>query len=375
MPVYTYTILDDPSSVGFDTHASGINDAGQVVGAYNHHGFLYSPGASNPWINIDDPLATEYTVAKDITATGLIVGYYRTSTNHGFIYNPSTGVYSTFDPPGSAYTIAYDINNAGQIVGEYEDNVGSGLHGFLLNGSVYTILNDPLGSHGTAASGINSFGQIVGYYFDDAFKEHGFLYNPSNGSFTTLDNPLGTQTGLTGINDFGQIVGHYISADFHTHGFLYSGGTYTPLDLPNSSITLVSGINNAGVISGTYEDSSRGTHGFILTITPNPPPPAGTTADMILRASNSSQLAGQYEIYDIGNNAILSGNSLGQVGTDWQYAGLGGFFSSDTSDMLLRNSTTGGFQVYDISNNNITGSAFPRQRRLGLAGHGLRQFQ
>src|SRR5262249_14110506 len=42
-----------------------------------------------------------------------------------------------------------------------------------------------------------------------------------------------------------------------------------------------------------------------------PPPPAGTTTDMILRGSNSSLLAGQYEIYDIGNNAILAGYSLG----------------------------------------------------------------
>src|SRR5207245_10077924 len=98
--------------------------------------------------------------------------------------------------------------------------------------------------------------------------------------------------------------------------------------------------------------------------TPNPPPPAGTTADMILRGSNTSPaVAGQYEIYDIGNNAILAGYQLGQVGTDWKFAGLGGFFGSDTTDMLLRNSTIGGFEVYDISNNNITNAAF-----LGTVG-------
>ena len=44
---------------------------------------------------------------------------------------------------------------------------------------------------------------------------------------------------------------------------------------------------------------------------------------------------GQYEIYDIGNNAILAGYHLGQVGTDWGFVTLGGFFGSDTTDMLL----------------------------------------
>ena len=71
------------------------------------------------------------------------------------------------------------------------------------------------------------------------------------------------------------------------------------------------------------------------------------------------------QIYDIGNNAILSGNSLGQVGTDWAFVTLGGFNGSDTTDMLLRSASTGGFEVYDISNNNITGAA-----ALGTVGLG-----
>jgi enterochelin esterase-like enzyme len=93
---------------------------------------------------------------------------------------------------------------------------------------------------------------------------------------------------------------------------------------------------------------------FLETTVPNPRPPAGTTADMILRHGAD----GQYEIYDIGNHTILAGYPLGQVGTDWAFVTLGGFFGSDTTDMLLRNSSTGGFEVYDIANNNITGAAF-----------------
>src|SRR5262249_15848539 len=141
--------------------------------------------------------------------------------------------------------------------------------------------------------------------------------------------------------------------------FLYSGGTYTTLDDPLASAgTEGHGINAAGQIAGSFFTDATHGHGFLEITVPNPPPPAGTTADMILRHYTSSLSAGQYEIYDIGNNAILSGNSLGQVGTDWGFVTLGGFFGSDTTDMLLRNSKTGGFEVYDISNNNITNAGF-----------------
>jgi len=96
---------------------------------------------------------------------------------------------------------------------------------------------------------------------------------------------------------------------------------------------------------------------------PNPLPPAGTTANMVLRGANTSPSAGQYEIYDISNNAILTSYTLGQVGTTWQFVGLGTFFGGDPGDMLLRNSSTGGFQVYNVSNNNITNTGF-----LGTVG-------
>jgi hypothetical protein len=97
----------------------------------------------------------------------------------------------------------------------------------------------------------------------------------------------------------------------------------------------------------------------IWTTAPNPIPPIGTTADLILRQSGN----GKYEIYDLGNNSILAAYALGQIGLDWQFAGLGGFNGIDTTDMLLRNSSTGGFEVYDISNNNSTSAAF-----LGTVG-------
>ena len=89
----------------------------------------------------------------------------------------------------------------------------------------------------------------------------------------------------------------------------------------------------------------------------NPSPPAGTTAVMVLRQTSASITDGTYQIYDIGNNAILASYQLGRVGPDWRFVTLGRFNDGDSSDMLLRNSTSGAFQLYDIANNNITGSS------------------
>jgi hypothetical protein len=170
------------------------------------------------------------------------------------------------------------------------------------------------------------------------------------------------------INNAGQIVGQYHNAS-GTHGFLFSGGTYTTIDVPGTRGTALLGINDDGQITGAYTDNNGTHHGFLLTITPDPPP-SNTTAVMILRGASASattvtstinfsgQYAGYYEIYDIGNNAMLAAYQLGRVGTDWGFVTLGGFFGSDTADMLLRSATTGGFEVYDISNNNITNAAF-----------------
>ena len=71
---------------------------------------------------------------------------------------------------------------------------------------------------------------------------------------------------------------------------------------------------------------------------------------MMLRNSTT----GAFEIYDIKNNAITAASSPGTVGLNFQAAGFGPFHAAGASDMVLRNTTTGEFEVYDIVNNQIT---------------------
>src|SRR5207248_3172174 len=81
--------------------------------------------------------------------------------------------------------------------------------------------------------------------------------------------------------------------------------------------------------------------------------------DMILRNTHT----GGVEVYDLSNNQITAANFMGTVGLNRQFSGVGNFSGRGTSDMILRDSNTGGLEVYDINNNQITGAA-----RLGQIG-------
>src|SRR5262249_34633680 len=145
-------------------------------------------------------------------------------------------------------------------------------------------------------------------------------------------------------------------------------GLWSALNLASGQSVLITLSGVVGIASGTLTntvtvsgltDTNPGnnvatdTDTLILFSSPSPPAPAGTSAHMILRRAD-----GLYAIYDIGNNASLAAHPLAQVGTDWQFAGLGGFQAGDTADMLLRSASTGGFEVYDISSNNVTNAEF-----------------
>jgi hypothetical protein len=89
----------------------------------------------------------------------------------------------------------------------------------------------------------------------------------------------------------------------------------------------------------------------------NPAPPAATSAVMVLRGTVDPS-NGTYVIYDLGNNALLSGGTLGRLGNDRNFVAVGRFNDGDTSDILLRARTPDGtFQVYNVAGNTIRRTA------------------
>src|SRR5882672_5774733 len=88
----TYTTIDKPGAVA--TTVSGINSAGNIVGAY-----------------------------------------YDGNMNHGFLLKE--GTFTTIDVPTALFTAPNGINDAGQIVGFYGLPGQSFTHGFLFNGKSF----------------------------------------------------------------------------------------------------------------------------------------------------------------------------------------------------------------------------------------------
>jgi hypothetical protein len=79
--------------------------------------------------------------------------------------------------------------------------------------------------------------------------------------------------------------------------------------------------------------------------------------DLLLRNGNT----GGVEIYNINNDQLTGAAFIGTVGLDWQFAS--GAPGPRAGCLRL----AGQFEVYDISNNQITGAALLEYGRLGLA--------
>ena len=153
-----------------------------------------------------------------------------------------------------------DISANGQIVGRFVD--ASGLHGWLLSGGTFTIIDLP-GASATRPRGINLHGDIVGHYVSQGEQEHGFLLR--DGVFTTIDFPDADQTTASGINDNGDIAGYYVDWKDRTHGFVLHAGTFTKIDYPGASFTEAWKVNNSGQIAGRYVGSDGNHHLYRLT--------------------------------------------------------------------------------------------------------------
>jgi probable HAF family extracellular repeat protein len=254
--------------------ASGISDAGQVVGSASFsmdglstHAFLYSGGK---WTDLGS-LGGNNTNAVAVNASGQVVG---NSNGRAFLYSGEKMI--DLRAPGG-YSSATAINAAGQLVG-FANQLRSELpRAFLYSGGKMTdlgVLNTPgtVGSY-SAPAGINSSGQVVGLS-----GGHAFLY--SGGKMTDLGAPRGNGGFTpTGINDAGQIVGASGRPGGISHAFLYSGGQWTDLN----SVLVASkgwllldarGINDRGQIVGlATPPGGGGPHGYLLTPAATAPEP------------------------------------------------------------------------------------------------------
>jgi len=74
---------------------------------------------------------------------------------------------------------------------------------------------------------------------------------------------------------------------------------------------------------------------------------------LLLRNSKTGGL----ELYDINNNQLTGVAFIGTVGLDWQFASIAPVHAPGASDLVLRNVNSGVFEVYDIAGNTLVGAA------------------
>lgn len=252
-----WDFMDLGSFVAGSSHATGINNAGQVVGygalssasSTPHTGFLYSDGATT----ITGPYAGYSTQLYGINDLGVAVGG---AEDIAAAYTYSSGAMTAI--PGVApLSWPVSINDAGQIAIVTAQMINGGSNSsYLYSGGSFTDLGS-LGGGNTNAAAINNLGQITGGTYTSAGQQQAFLY--SGGVMTGIGRLDGARVTIpTAMNDAGTIVGYSFDANQdsgYQYASIYSNGQWSKL-LPASSDALAYGINNRGDVVGV--DRGRG---------------------------------------------------------------------------------------------------------------------
>jgi len=198
----------------------GINKSGAAAGFCTStktglfEGFVYSGGKFTA-INFPKSNGTQ---AIGINDAGDVVGAYldSASVQHGFVKKGAK--YTSVDVKGDTTPYAWAINNSGQMVVFAVSSAGT-YQSFVYNGKTFKKIADPNAStSGTIARSLNNKGDVVGAYFNSAGDEIGFLYHGGK-YYDVIDPKATTQTKPDGVNDTLEMVGRYVNSSGATAGF------------------------------------------------------------------------------------------------------------------------------------------------------------
>lgn len=179
----SFTTVNQPVSVF--NQLLGINQNGNEIAGYSsftdvtggtgQQAFTLSGGT---YTSIDALLVSKFGPNFNSQATGVnnagdVVGFYQPTGTTFSGFEDIGGTLTNITVPGSVSTQALGINNLGEIVGDYSLANGD-MFGFLDVGGTFTTL-DPFGSTAVTANGINDAGHIVGFYADAALNTMGFV--------------------------------------------------------------------------------------------------------------------------------------------------------------------------------------------------------
>lgn len=280
------TYLSTPD--GSSSSALAINDMGQVVGYQVvgsittgfPHATLWNGAAAPIDLHTASGIPERFThsVATGINDAGQVVGYarvYDRANISAALWNGTTRTDLPALADNANEGFATAVNDAGTVVG-----YGSGPPSAILwNGTIPTDLGGLGEPNSSQALAINNAGQVVGRSLADDNVEHAALWDGS--TIKDLGKP-NLSSGANDINDAGQIVGFSGGGTNGTNPYLamlWEGAVATDLnslldpEVVDAGWILVDakGINDSGWIAGNAYNALTGeNHAFLLSVVPEP---------------------------------------------------------------------------------------------------------
>ncbi|MBN2563695.1 MAG: hypothetical protein JXQ75_22485 [Phycisphaerae bacterium] len=228
----SWTTLDHPDGT-YGTFCTGI-DGDFVVGYYcpeigESHGFLYDR-SSGTWTSLDYPGAA--TTCPQGIDGDRIVGWYSMgpgNPNQAFLYDCSSSTWTTVATPGDPYGIEGDT-----IVGAGADWLG---YQYDIPSSSYTEAGVP-GTFWVEFHGISG-DNIVGWYKQPGdpygIELHGFRYDGVDWTLTDYDFPVQTADTYPTDIDGDKTVGFFSCMLYVSHAaFVLDGSTWSILIHPDA---------------------------------------------------------------------------------------------------------------------------------------------
>lgn len=270
-----------------DSSASGINNAGTVVGssgalntAQGYHAFQWTSGAGMADLGAK-PNNGYISFGAGINSAGTIVGASGFGSSFTAYVKSSDGAMTLLSKPSGSSTQANAINDDGVIAGFTQKSNGTTRATLWANGT-RTELGDLAGgadySNGLA---LNQAGLLVGSS-GVAGGGHAFAWTAAGGMVDLGDLPGGSVASAAhGVNDLGDIVGFGSNADNQNRALLWRKGSM--LDLSTLAEAQAQGwvfeqaldINNAGAIVGWGWHNGQ-QRGFVLAPATSPVPEPGS---------------------------------------------------------------------------------------------------
>jgi probable HAF family extracellular repeat protein len=266
------------------SYAYGVSNAGQVVGTSravplpgdgNERAVRFNPGGAPTDLGLGQGSNAYSSNATGVNDAGQIVGGALSGPAYRPFLRSASGALTTFTlaAPYNVSGEAHAVNSAGDVVGYSGGFAGDS--GFIRTaGGTITPVGFPSPSLPyNYAWDVSDSGVVSGEGFNSAGDYHAFRYAAGSGEVVDLGTlpGFGSSEGY-GVNDNGDVVGRAEPLDTvggPTHAFIYQGGAMRDLNgiiAPDSGwvLTEAHAINGQGAVAGFGTAPDGATRGFLL---------------------------------------------------------------------------------------------------------------